>query len=374
MTAARPPGWTLAALTAAVLAAHLMVLRGVPAEIRQSSRSSPRPLITRTVLLESAAPVMPAVAAAARPAALHARPRAAPVRATPTHVGAVQAASADAAPAPPPRAQLLAATAAPPAEPAAALVAAGETPASSAPGTAPAPTPAAAPGLAPASSPAREAAPPMAFRLPASVRLHYKVEAQSRQIPWQAEGELRWRQDGRSYQADLEVRAPFLPKRTQHSTGSITAQGLAPLRFADKGRNEEAAHFERDQGKVSFSNNRPDAALSAGGQDRLSVMLQLGAMIAAAPQKFPPSTSIAIQTASTRDAETWLFTVGGRETLQLPGGTLQALKLTRNPRKEFDQRVELWLAPSMDYVPVRLRLTQPNGDWVDQQWSSTDRG
>ena len=214
----------------------------------------------------------------------------------------------------------------------------------------------------------------MAFRLPASVRLHYKVEAQSRQIPWQADGELRWRQDGRSYQADLEVRAPFLPKRSQQSSGSITAQGLAPLRFSDKGRNEEAAHFERDQGKVSFSNNRPDAALSAGAQDRLSVMLQLGAMIAAAPQKFPPSTSIAIQTASTRDAETWLFTVEGRETLQLPGGTLQALKLTRNPRREFDQRVELWLAPSMDYVPVRLRLTQPNGDWFDQQWSSTDRG
>jgi hypothetical protein len=355
-----------------VLTAHLMVLRGVPAEIRPTSRSAPRPLITRTVLLEPTAPVMPAVAVAALPAALPARPRATPVRVTPTHVAVVQAASADAAPAPPPSAQLVAATAAPPTEPAAALVAAGEAPASSAPGPAPAPTPAATP--APASSPAREAAPPMAFRLPASVRLHYKVEAQSRHIPWQAEGELRWRQDGRSYQAELEVRAPFLPKRTQHSTGSITAQGLAPLRFSDKGRNEEAAHFERDQGKVSFSNNRPDAALSAGGQDRLSVMLQLGAMIAAAPQKFPPSTGIAIQTASTRDAEAWLFTVEGTETLQLPGGTLQALKLTRNPRKEFDQRVELWLAPSMDYVPVRLRLTQPNGDWVDQQWSSTDRG
>jgi hypothetical protein len=27
----------------------------------------------------------------------------------------------------------------------------------------------------------------------------------------------------------------------------------------------------------------------------------------------------------------------------------------------------------MDYVPVRIRLTQANGDYVDQQWSSTDR-
>jgi hypothetical protein len=37
-------------------------------------------------------------------------------------------------------------------------------------------------------------------------------------------------------------------------------------------------------------------------------------------------------------------------------------------------KVELWLAPGAAYAPVRLRLTQPNGDWVDQQWSSTDRG
>ena len=366
MTAARPCGWTLAALTAAVLAAHLVVLRGVPAEIRPANRTAPRPLITRTVLLEPPLTVAPAVALAPLAAAVPARPRIAPVRVAPPHVTPVEAATADAAPAAPPSAQLVAAAVAAPAEP----------PASSAPARAAtsAPTPAAGSAPAPASSPAREAAPPTAFRIPASVRLHYKVEAQSRQIPWQAAGELRWRQDGRSYQADLEVRAPFLPKRTQQSTGGITAQGLAPLRFSDKGRNEEAAHFEREQGKVSFSNNRPDAALAAGGQDRLSVMLQLGAMIAAAPHKFPPSTSIAIQTAGTRDAETWLFTVEGTETLQLPGGTVQALKLTRAPRKEFDQRVELWLAPSMDYVPVRLRLTQPNGDWVDQQWSSTDRG
>ena len=43
-------------------------------------------------------------------------------------------------------------------------------------------------------------------------------------------------------------------------------------------------------------------------------------------------------------------------------------------RKEYDQVVELWLAPRMDYAPVRLRLTNPNGDTVDQRWSSTDKG
>ena len=40
----------------------------------------------------------------------------------------------------------------------------------------------------------------------------------------------------------------------------------------------------------------------------------------------------------------------------------------------YDQKVELWLATRMDYAPVRIRLTSPNGDTVDQRWSSTDRG
>lgn len=223
---------------------------------------------------------------------------------------------------------------------------------------------------APSASPAEQ----HAFNIPASVRLHYKVTAHTRGLLLHADSQLHWRHDGSEYEAKLELSGPLFPSRTQQSTGRITAEGLAPLRFSDKARTEEAAHFERDQGKVSFSSNRPDAALTAGAQDRLSVLLQLGAMIAGDPAKFSPGASIAIQTASTRDAEAWQFTVEGEEALQLPGGALRALKLIRNPRKAFDQKVELWLAPAMDYVPVRLRLTQPNGDWVDQQWSSTDRG
>jgi hypothetical protein len=217
------------------------------------------------------------------------------------------------------------------------------------------------------------ASPRAAFSMPPSMKLHYEVTAQARGIALRGDGELQWRHDGNRYEARLEISSPLLPKRSQQSTGAITAEGLAPERFSDKARSEEAAHFDREGGKVTFSSNRPEAALLPGAQDRLSVTLQLGAMIAGEPKKFPPGTGISIQTASARDAEPWVFTVEGVESLALPGGTVSALKLTRNPRKEFDQKVELWLATGMDYVPVRLRLTQPNGDWVDQQWSSTDR-
>jgi hypothetical protein len=214
---------------------------------------------------------------------------------------------------------------------------------------------------------------PMSFAFPDSVKLIYEVTARARQLDWHAKAELIWKHDAEFYDATLELKAPLFPSRKQRSTGRISEQGLAPSRFSDKARTEEAAHFQRDKGKISFSSNQPDAPLLAGAQDRLSILIQLAAMIGSAPQRFPGATTIEIQTASTRDAEVWLFTVAELEELNLPGGKLAALKLIRNPRREFDQKVELWLAPGMDYAPVRLRLTQPNGDWVDQQWSSTDR-
>jgi hypothetical protein len=210
--------------------------------------------------------------------------------------------------------------------------------------------------------------------IPEPARVNYEVTLEARGMSVHGQAQLSWRHDGSQYEAQLTVGAPLLPTRTQRSTGRITDEGLAPTRFLDKSRSEQATHFEREKGTVVFSNNRPEAALLAGAQDRLSVVIQLSVLIGGQPQKYPPGTQIAIPTASTRELEPWVFTVEGEEDLQLPGGKVHALKLQRNPRKEFDQKVELWLAPRMDYAPVRLRLTSPNGDSVDQRWSSTDKG
>ena len=118
-----------------------------------------------------------------------------------------------------------------------------------------------------------------------------RCQRKAETLLWHGAGELLWRHDGERYDAKLEVSAPLLPTRVQQSTGSITADGLAPLRFSDRSRGEQAAHFQRDEGKVSFSSNRPDAPLLPGAQDRLSVLLQLGALIAGNPGKFRPDAT-----------------------------------------------------------------------------------
>jgi hypothetical protein len=211
------------------------------------------------------------------------------------------------------------------------------------------------------------------FKPPEAARMKYDVKGHTRHLNYNAWAELLWQQDGQRYDARLEVGAFLLGSRVQTSSGLLGAEGLMPLRFGDKSRSELAAHFQRDKNIISFSTNTPDVPLLKGAQDRLSVVLQLGALLAADPIRYPPGTMLSFQTVSQREAEVWQFVVEKEELLSLPYGDVPSLKLNRNPRKEFDQRIELWFAPGLDYLPVRLRITNANGDSVDQLLRSLEK-
>ncbi|MDO9166704.1 MAG: DUF3108 domain-containing protein [Rhodoferax sp.] len=340
----------LAVLSGAVLLAHLAILRGAPMTLGLSQPEPPRAFMTRSIELVPASPT-----SAEQPVA---PPAIAPSKNAPSPAPKVAQRKPAEAPTsrddsvPPPatainESEMSGPTTPPPDEQS---------------------TEAAQPAAAP--RPPRDRAPAaMAYKVPGSATIKYKVE--SNKFPFSASAQLLWQQDGESYETRLELSA-FGQTRVQTSRGQVTPEGLAPIRFSDKYRSEVAAHFDREKGKVTFSANTPDVPLLAGAQDRLSILVQLAAMIAGDPAHYPQATTIAIQTIGPRDADTWLFTVDKDETLALPGGELATLKLMRNPREEFDQKVELWLAPTLGYLPVRIRITEPNGDFVDQKWLATE--
>ena len=352
--AAAAPLDRLAPLAIAVFALHVVLLRMHPDALLTAGKPTGRSFITRTITLPQAADApAPSAAPAPRPAVRRPRPPAP----TPAAESAPVATAAPSTPAPQ-----------------------AEAPPPRIPGDIDSGGPVAMPG---GPAPLTAAAPPPAtvanglpqvLAIPVPSRMRYEVVAEARGLTFNGNAVLDWRHDGSQYEVKLELSGPLLPSRTQRSAGRITEEGLAPQAFYDKSRTEQATHFDHEKGRITFSNNRPDAVLAAGTQDRLSVVVQLAVLIGGQPERFPPGTQVAIPTASTRDAESWVFAVEGEEDLQLPGGSVRALKLQRLPRKEFDQKVELWLAPRMDYAPVRLRLTNPNGDTVDQRWSSTDKG
>jgi hypothetical protein len=193
----------------------------------------------------------------------------------------------------------------------------------------------------------------------------------SRGLNYHANGELNWRREANRYESSMVVSAFLLGSRSMTSVGEVTADGLAPKRFGDKARNELAAHFDADKGKITFSANRPELPWQRGAQDRLSVFFQLAGLLAGQAGAVPTGTRIALYTVGPRDAETWTFIVETMDNLSLPVGDIKALRLTREPKREFDQKIETWFAPSMSYWPVRIKITQSNGDFVDQQLSGS---
>lgn len=201
---------------------------------------------------------------------------------------------------------------------------------------------------------------------PPSARLMYEVTGRVKGINYTAAGSLDWQNDGARYQAHMVVRAFLAGGREQTSVGQLGATGLVPERFGDKSRTERAAHFDGQQQRIRFSNNAPDAPWVAGGQDRLSVFMQLAALLQARPDAYPAGTVVSLQVAGPGDAEVWRFEMGPEEALSLPAGELRARRVTRTPRKPFDTQTELWLAPALNHLPARLRITQHNGDHIEQ--------
>jgi hypothetical protein len=208
----------------------------------------------------------------------------------------------------------------------------------------------------------------VAYTVPAPVRIKYDIQGEVKGFPYTASGELQWQQDGKTYDARLEISHFLLGSRIQTSKGLISAQGLEPIRFGDKVRSEVAAHFERDKGKVSFSANTPDVALLPGAQDQLSVLLQIATMLSSDPARFVSGTQLPFQAIGPRSAENWVFTVGPLEKITLLRGETTGIKFTRPPVSEFEPRLEVWFGPEAAYLPVRVRLTQSNGDFVEQVW------
>jgi hypothetical protein len=201
--------------------------------------------------------------------------------------------------------------------------------------------------------------------LPPSTLMSYSMTGMSKGLNYYANGELRWQHNASAYAMSLSVKALFLGTRQWKSIGQVSATGLDPVRFSDHWRSERASHFDREKQRVVFSSNAPTAALEPGAQDQISLYLQMAAAMAGDPLRFQPGTRLQIQTATLRDALPWLLSLEGQENLKLDNQTLATLKWVCQPRNRFDAQVTFWMAEKYAWLPVRIKITQTNGDYID---------
>ena len=210
---------------------------------------------------------------------------------------------------------------------------------------------------------------------PENIQINYKLTGQERGLNYFASGYLKWQvnpanSSPRNYEAELNVRAFLIGSRVWRSQGVLTGDGLAPKRYSDTWRSERAAHFDPDLRQISFSGNTPSAPLQAGAQDQVSLFIQMAAAVAA--QNFKTDTELNIQTATSRDAVNWRLTYKSDEPIEVKGERLETQKWVCLPRGKYDSQIELWLSKSHGGMPVRIKITQVSGNFIDMEMSSTE--
>jgi hypothetical protein len=209
-----------------------------------------------------------------------------------------------------------------------------------------------------------------AFDLPPSADLVYKIDARKKGITLGGDSVVNWRAGKGLYSAGNVARASFLGKILDNLTeGTIDAYGLAPSQFHEKRfrKDPTLVNFDRLAKKLSFSDGHVQYPLLGGEQDRSSVQWQLAAVARAAPEKFVPGSEWKFFVAGRRDAEVWTFKVVAHELLRTPMGNMRAVHFIKAPQPDANgQHVDLWLAPGYEWYPVKLRISEADGEFVQQ--------
>ena len=210
---------------------------------------------------------------------------------------------------------------------------------------------------------------------PSNVQINYRLTGQERGLSYHASGTLKWQTKAgtalpRAYEAELQVKAFLVGRRIWRSVGQLTDKGLAPVRYSDSWRGERAAHFEADTQKISFSGNTPSAPLQAGAQDQVSLFIQMAAAVAG--QNFKIGSELNVQTATARDAVNWTLTYKSDDMIELNGDRVETQRWVCLPRGKFDSQIEMWFAKSQGGLPVRIKITQVSGNFIDMDMRSSE--
>lgn len=224
----------------------------------------------------------------------------------------------------------------------------------------------------PAGSPALPDARP-----PQSARLSYKVSAVDEKnfqsVRYYGVGTIDWVVDGARYRSALTAAIDFLLFKANvlasHSEGQVAREGLVPDRYTETPRKRPtlATNFNRDgRQSISFSATEATAPLPPGAQDRLSILFQLSALLAANDALTTAGTRIDVPVAGVRDAETWTFDVIGIETIDPGHGAIPTVHLRRTPRPGTNDRtIDVWIAQGLGGYPARVLYTEPVGSTID---------
>ena len=215
---------------------------------------------------------------------------------------------------------------------------------------------------------AQSTAPGVKFSVPPSGNLQYDTFYNGvRNQP----GTIHWSSDGRSYDMVVSVPLPFVGTFSYASHGHVDAFGLAPDQYIEKRgrRGEDITTFHRDTKQIGFTRTPNTLPLQDGAQDRFSMVMQLASLVRGDPDAYQPGVTRQFYVTDNDSGEIWPIETIGDESVRTDHGTIDARHFMRLPRREGDRRrIDVWLAPSLGWLPVRLVQTEPNGTQIELVW------
>ncbi|HEY6135500.1 MAG TPA: DUF3108 domain-containing protein [Rubrivivax sp.] len=212
----------------------------------------------------------------------------------------------------------------------------------------------------------------VAFEWPPSTRLSYTLTGDYRG-PVDGSAQVEWLRRESRYQVHLDVVigpafAPLVSRRMS-SDGEITDQGLKPLRYDEETKvalrqpRRQSIAFEAERILMPGGRERPAVP---GVQDTASQFVQLTWIFTTRPERLRAGEWVDIPLALPRHVDVWRYEVVGEELLVTPAGAIPTFYVRpRRERRAGELQVEAWFAPSLQYLPVRIRIRQDAETSVD---------
>jgi hypothetical protein len=207
---------------------------------------------------------------------------------------------------------------------------------------------------------------------PLSTQLRYALTGNYRgAVTGQAQ--VQWIRQGPRYQVHLDLSigpsfAPLMSRRIS-SDGLLGPAGIAPQRFDEdtrilfSSRRRATLLFQGDQ--LTLANGAVEFA-TAGTQDAVSQFVQLTWLFLTGREPLFAGHVVALPLALPRRQYDWRYQVVGEETLQTALGPLATWHLLPLQKAVGgDLAAEVWLAPSLQYLPVRFLIRQDERTFVD---------
>jgi hypothetical protein len=201
---------------------------------------------------------------------------------------------------------------------------------------------------------------------PGDTRLTYRLGGQYRSGELYGDARVQWQRDGGSYQVRLDIEITPFVTMVVTSQGEVTEQGLSPRVFEEaRGSKRRAAQF--GERAIALEGGR-SAPKPDGVQDTASQFVELAHRFATGRETLEVGKAVSFWMARPSGVNLWTYDVVGREVLQTPQlGAVEAFHLKPRPLATPRGNIyaEMWFAPSLQYLPVRIKVSMGDEAYVD---------